>query len=474
MTNSLDEKQKAAGKSAVWYTFATFLTKGLGFITIPIFTRIMTTGEFGLFNNFAAWQIILLAVFSLESYATLNRARLDMHGKELQEYQFTILTCGTGLAFLLGVFLVVLPTVPEMVTDLDRQYLYVMVLYLMFYPAFSMFQTLQRVQYRYKLSAGLSLVSSLAATILSVILVISLPDALMGRVVGQYMPFVLLGFAFYLWYWKSGGRPRWKYLKYALPLCVPLVIATLGSQVLLLGCRIVTQHMCGADEVAFLSLATTLANIALILITALNNAWSPWMYDCLESKDYGRATKTFKLYLWGITLLVILVSVLAPELVFILGGTGYEHTIWLVPGFMVTCLFSMVANQYVFLETYHKDVRAGGVVTLVFGALNLFICAAVIAIFGFEAVGYANVVSNILLIACHKIIIRRFESPDIFSFSTIAFPCAISLISMPVCIMLYALDVMPLRLGLVAAAAAACIVVLFCNRGIIKRKLGKH
>ena len=233
--SNLNEKGKAAGKSAVWYTASSLITKGLSFITIPIFTRIMTTGEFGLFNNFAAWQVILAAVFSLEAYATLNRARLDIHGKELQNYQFTLLTSGMGLAFLLGILLILCPAIPEMLTDLDRKYLYIMVLYLMLHPAFSMFQMLQRVQYRYKLSASLTLVSGLVATGCSVALVVWAPDALMGRLVGQYVPYVLLGLAFYLWYWKSGGSFRLEYLKYALPLCIPLIIATLGSQVLILG-----------------------------------------------------------------------------------------------------------------------------------------------------------------------------------------------------------------------------------------------
>lgn len=437
MAQDIENKQKVAGKSAVWYTTATFVTKGLGFITIPIFARIMTTGEFGLFNNFAAWQSILLALFSLESYATLNRARFDYEGRELQNYQFTVLTCAMGLSLILGVLLVIAPQIPEMFTDLDRKYLYIMVLYLMFYPAFSMFQMLQRVQYRYRLSAGLSLAVSLAATILSVALVLWFPDALMGRVVGQYAPFVLLGIGLYLWYWKSGGKLRLCYLKYAIPLCLPLVVATVGSQVLFLGCRIVTQHSCGADEVAYLSLATTVANIALILINALNNAWAPWYYDCLESKEYARAAKTFKLYVWGVALLALAASLLAPELVFILGGAEYSATIFLVPSFMATCLFGMIANQYIFMETYHKKVEGGGIAALVIGLANLPLCFLFIKLFGFDSVGYANMVSNIALILAHKIIVRRFESPDIFSIRVIAIPSALVLFAMPVCLASY-------------------------------------
>lgn len=464
MSQSINDKQKQAGTSAVWYTAATFLTKGLGFITIPIFTRMMTTGEFGLFNNFAAWQSILLSILSLEGYASLNRARLDFKGKELQDYQFTLLTCSLSLSFLLIILLVVAPSIPEAFTDLDKRYLYIMVFYLMFYPAFTMFQMLQRVQYRYKLSATLSFGTSLLATLLSVALVLSLSDALMGRIVGQYVPFAVLGILFYLWYWKSGGKFRLAHLKYAIPLCIPLVIATLGSQVLLLGCRIITQHSCGPDEVAFLSLATTVANIALILINALNNAWSPWYYDCLESKEYQRATKTFKLYIWGISLLIISVIMLGPELVFVLGGNDYAETIKLIPSFMATCLFSMIANQYIFIETYHKDVRAGGLATLVVGFINIPICYAFILLFGFEFVGYANMLSNMALVVLHKIIVRKFDSPDIFSLKVIGLPSLLVLVFIPIGLYVSISGLIALRYVLLGVFLVGCILMVLLQR----------
>lgn len=458
MSDSLDQKQKAAGKSAIWYTAAAFTTKGLGFITIPLFTRIMTTGEFGLFNNYAAWQSILLAVLSLESYATLNRARLDCNGKELQDYQFTLLTCSLGITFLLGMLLAIAPAVPELITDLDSKYLCIMLLYLLFYPAFTMFQMLQRVRYRYKLSAGLSLGASLLATGLSVLLVVNMDDALLGRVVGQYVPFALLGMVFYLWYWKTGGSFKLRYMKYALPLAVPLVVATLGAQVLLLGCRIVTQHSCGSDDVAFLSLATTISQIVLILVSTLNSAWAPWLYDCIETRQPERAVKTFRLYIWGMAVLSALVMLVGPELVLVLGGAEYKPTIWLVPSFMLTCLLSMLANQYIYLETYHKDVWAGGIAALIFGVLNLPLCWLFIQCWGFDAVGYANVASNLLLILAHKLILaKRLRVDDLFSLKVVASPLGFAAALVPLSLGLYYLDNAAIRWSVIVILLAACL-----------------
>ena len=470
----LENKGRAAGKSAVWYTASSLLTKGLAFITIPIFTRIMTTGEFGLFNNFAAWQVILISVFSLEGYATLNRARLDIHGRELQNYQFTLLTSAMGLSALLGVLLFLFPAIPEYLTDLDSKYLYAMVLYLMFHPSFSMFQMLQRVQYRYKLSAGLTLASSLVATGCSVALVVLLPDALMGRIVGQYGPYILLGMAFYLWYWKSGGTFRVSYLKYALPLFVPLIVAALGSQILLLGCRIVVQHTCGSDQVAYLSLATSLTQIALILIGSINNAWAPWMYDCLEHGEPGRARRFFERYLWGIVALCFAVSIFAPELVWVLGGDGYRDALPIVPSFMTMCAFSMLPNQYIYLETYHKDAGFGGIATLVFGLVNVPLSWLAVVAFGFEGVGYASIASNILLIAAHKVLLRKKGIEDIFATKRTVLALVAALASIPLCLVCYTAFPAFVRYVIVAALAVCGGAVVWKNRAAVVAKLRRR
>ena len=45
------ENSYKALKSGVWYTASNFLVKSIGFITTPLFTRLLTKTEFGIFNN---------------------------------------------------------------------------------------------------------------------------------------------------------------------------------------------------------------------------------------------------------------------------------------------------------------------------------------------------------------------------------------------------------------------------------------
>lgn len=463
--------RKRVVASAGWYVASSFLVKALGYITIPIFTRIMTQGEFGAFNAFAAMQVLLVAILGLEAFQTLNRARFDFKDEEIPIYQFTLTTVtvvfGGGLLGLLLIF----PGVFEGIADLDFQYLVIMALYAMFFPAFNMFQAYQRIQYKYKLSAGIAISVSLFATALSVLLVVSMSDALMGRIVGQYVPFVVVGVIAYVAYGLTAKRLGWKYLRYALALCGPLIVATLGTQGMVLGGRIVVQQVGPLEEVAYIALGTSIANIALVLVTALNNAWAPYLMDCLQSDDIDSAHLILRPFIYFVTSLIVAVSLLAPEVVLILGGWDYMPTVAVVPSLMLSALFSMLAVQFVFVQTYFKKVRAGGVLVFVAACVNAIAGVPAVSMWGFVAVGYVGLGAYLLLLIGQWLITRSF-APRVMPVRLLGPPIAVAGLLIPVELALYGDGLQWLRYLLVAGTCG--VALLFIARVWKTRRTSVH
>ena len=67
-------------KAAMWFAFATIMQKGISFFTVPVFTRIMTTEQYGLFNVYLSWTTVLNIIVTMElhSCAYLNGlAKMD-------------------------------------------------------------------------------------------------------------------------------------------------------------------------------------------------------------------------------------------------------------------------------------------------------------------------------------------------------------------------------------------------------------
>ena len=70
-------KTKTVLKAGIWYTLSSFLTKGIAFITTPIFTRLLSSEDYGEYTNFVAWAGIIVIVATMEMHTTVNRARYD-------------------------------------------------------------------------------------------------------------------------------------------------------------------------------------------------------------------------------------------------------------------------------------------------------------------------------------------------------------------------------------------------------------
>lgn len=72
-------------KAAVVYTMASVFSRGLSMITVPIFTRIMSTSEIGMVNLYNSWYSLLnvIATLSLTS-GGFQAAMKDFEGERDQ------------------------------------------------------------------------------------------------------------------------------------------------------------------------------------------------------------------------------------------------------------------------------------------------------------------------------------------------------------------------------------------------------
>ena len=58
-------------KAALWFTFATMLQKGISFLTVPVFTRIMQPDQYGMFNVYLSWISVLTIICGMEFHTSL-------------------------------------------------------------------------------------------------------------------------------------------------------------------------------------------------------------------------------------------------------------------------------------------------------------------------------------------------------------------------------------------------------------------
>lgn len=426
-------------KSGFWYTVSNYLTRAMVFITMPLFTRLMTKEQYGDFSVFANLQAILLVICGLESYSTINRARFDFESKsEFDEYITSSLLLSSLFTMSLFMLYLLFPNFFFKLFLLDSKYIYIMFSYLLFCPAFIMFQAKQRIEYKYFLNSGISFFASLFAAISSVVLVMCMPDdRLMGRILGQYVPYAILGFFFYLYFLYSSHSVSLKAFKYSLRMGLPMVFSFLGSQVLLCSDSLIVKHMSSAEAVSYLSVVHTCSHIVLLLIQTINGAWAPWFYDMLKANSMKIIRETYMFLLWFAVFCTLIAIIIGPEIVLALGGQEYMESLDILPAYVLCGVFTLLTAQFSNLESYHKKPEYAAILTMIGAVINIILNVLGIQFIGYKAVCYATVLSHLMLIILHYCLTLKMDIQELLPIKNLMMVIITSLLFIPYSIVIY-------------------------------------
>lgn len=398
-------------KSGVWYTVSNFATKAMGFVTMPIFTRIMSSSDVGDYSNFSAWIVILAAITSVDLYSSVAVARFD-YKDELNEYIASVLVLGSSITAGCYALTIIFQEHILKFLNFSAFELHLAFIYFMVYPAIQMFQIKSRIEYKYKVSVAISLSSTIISTLVALLLVFLTQDKLSGRLLGNYVPLIIMNALVYLYILRQSRWISTKYWKYGLTISLPLVWHTLSANLLGSSDRVMIKYFCGSSATAFYSVAYSCAMAVSILWTSMNTAWSPWAYEKMNEKNYEALKKASRPYLLFFGFVVFCFILIAPEVLYIMGGEAYSTAVGVIPPVMVAYIFQFVYSLYVNIETYCKKQKYIAIGTTIAAILNIILNYIFIPIFGYQAAAYTTLIGYIVLFWVHFLFVVRLKKQN--------------------------------------------------------------
>ncbi len=396
-------------KSGVWYTAANFLTKSIGLITTPIFTRILTKADFGAYSNYTSWLSIFTILLTLNLGATFISARFD-YEDSFDEYISSSLALST-LTIGIGALILNIIYVPfQEKLGIDRIYLNCMMVYLVMESAVSMFQVKQRYEFKYKISVFVSLLITVSTALVSVLLVTTLDNKLSGRIYGAAFPTIIIGAVIYLYLFFSGKKVKVSHWKYAIPIALPFIPHLLSMSILGSMDRIMITNICGKEDNALYSLAYTCGSIITILVSSMNTAYSPWLGHKLNEdtdESFTEIRKFSRVYIGAFSFACIGIMLITPEVLMILGGKKYIEAKYVMPP--VTCGVScqFFYTMFVNVEQYKKKTIGMAIASVSAALLNYGLNAFFIPRFGYIAAAYTTLAGYLWLLAAHMFLVKR-------------------------------------------------------------------
>lgn len=147
------------------------------------------------------------------------------------------------------------------------------------------------------------------------------------------------------------------YLRHALYFGVPLIPHALAGILNSSIDRIFISKMVGLAETGIYTVGFQIGSIILLLATAFNQAYSPWLFKKLNQRSEIINIKIIKItYLYFVIILIgtFVLGAIAPWLLTFFVGkefqASYVYIIWIALGFAFTGMYYMVVNYIFYAE----------------------------------------------------------------------------------------------------------------------------
>lgn len=399
-------------KVSTSYAVCSILQKCLSFITLPLFTRLLTTEQYGQYTIYSSWSGILTIFLTLNlAYGSFQTAMVK-YEEQRSEYIKSI----QGICLLLSCFFLIL-YLPfrhlwNKLFELPTAIVLLMVSEIIFSTSTQLWMGRKRFEFKYKSVIFVTLTTSILSPVVAFLLV-GITDAKgYARIIGYAGINIIVGFFIFLFNSKNGKKFFNKeFWTYALGFNVPLLAYYLSQVIFNQSDRIMISHMVGTSAAALYGVAYNLAMILTFVLNAINGTYVPWLYGKMKAGK-GEENKSISLVLIILMgVLILCVIWFAPEIIWIMAGEQYFAAVYVVAPVALSLLLLFYCQLFINVEFYYEEKKMLVYGSILAAGLNIVLNYILIPVFGFVAAGYTTFISYIVFALSNyytmKIVLRK-------------------------------------------------------------------
>jgi O-antigen/teichoic acid export membrane protein len=380
------------------YFLGDILGQGLVFLTIPIFTRLLSPAEYGTFQVFRSYAAIFLTLLTLNFHGSIARYYYD-DPKDFKEFVGTsILGSFSALAIATILFL----PFRQQVSDLFGISQEILVFTLLFVAIRVLDMVFNQISIASKASARYSLVNNIR-TVVSYGLGIGLifvfqGNKFYGPILGQLVAGILVSIYTVSMIRKYlSWHPTAAHVKYIFNYSVVLIPYTLSGILLDQLDRIIINRTLGAADAGLYSFAYNIGMIVSLATDALNTALVPDWFRLMKNREYERVN-VLTGRVFNLTLFIALGAILfSRELVEILSDKEYHAALTIMTVVMVGYVFDALSKVYLRSIGYTNKMVCVLVVSMITVVFNFVFNIFLLPRYGYAAGAYVTVSSFFLL-----------------------------------------------------------------------------
>lgn len=394
-----------AAKAAFWFIICSFLQRGITVLTTPIFTRVLSTSDYGLFNVFSSWMEIFTVIFTLRICYGAYMRNLVKNPEDRDAYTSSMLGLTTTMIVFWFVIYCLFSKKINNILSLTTPMMICMFVLILTSTSYSFWSSHERVDFRYKKLVIVTLSVSILKPVFGIlfVLLVSVNKTFYRILSLTIVELAFFGILFFYQLIKGKIFFNKQYWKEAILFNIPLVPHYLSQIILNHSDRLMINAFCGPSDTGIYSLAYSLAMLMVFFNNSINNTLTPWIYQQLKNKNYTQVKKICTLCCLFVNCINILIMFFAPEAMRLFAPSSYYEAIFVIPPVTSGVFFMFLYGIFVNSEIYYGNNKLVMIASTFGAVLNVVLNYIFIPKYGYQAAAYTTLVGYIVYAILHGI-----------------------------------------------------------------------
>ena len=400
----MDTKSKFLIKNIGILTVSNFASKILVFLLVPLYTSILSTEDYGIYDIVYSTIQLLFPILTLNISDAVMRFSMD-NNKNLDEvamvgFKILIRGCLPIIFFFVGCWKF------EWIKVL-KGYEFLILLFFIAYFLFQFLVQLSKGRERV-LDMGIAGVISTAFLVggnilLLLIFQFGLKGFYIANILSQGIPAAFLAFRLKIWklsFWKKNNKSLEKEM---IVYCLPLIASVLGWWINASSDRYTVIIMCGSSANGVLSVAYKIPSIINVIQGIFTQAWQISAIKEYESVDKA---KFYGKYFKGLNSLMVLSGSLLIVFTKIIGSVMYSKEFIAaceyVPFLLIACVLNAASGFMGPILSAKKDSKAMALSAIYGATANIVLNIIFVYLIGIQGATIATVISSYIIYFIRK------------------------------------------------------------------------
>ncbi|MBR5936777.1 MAG: oligosaccharide flippase family protein [Clostridiales bacterium] len=404
-------------KVSLWFVICNVIQKAALILTTPIYSRIMTTEQFGEYKVFLSWVDLVIIFTTLDIFYGGYNVGMEKFRDDRKTYTSAMYGLCFAITTLWVVTTIPFASVLGPLLRISPLQFRLLLIYMYIFPAFQFWAARKKYDYQYKPLIIVTALSSFGTIFFGTLAALFVEGKSDGAIIAKIVVEAVIAVPILLTSVRGIKSLYNKfYWKYALKFNIPLVPHYLSTMILNHSDILMIDMLCGKTDAAIYSVAYSVAVIITVVQNAVNSAIIPWMYKKLRENDLSGFAKVASGVIGAMAVLNLSLVICAPEAVMIMGSAQYAEAVYVIPpvtfGIFLTSIYGFFMN----IELYYHNNKYAAAASVIAATSNIVLNFIFIQKFGYMAAGYTTFASYLLLLVMHFFGLRSVSAKNNLSY----------------------------------------------------------